>query len=63
MVVGGRSHHGQAPRAVIVRDAGGHDVAEPEPVRFRMDDVAEHVPASVLGISPTSILDKVGVSV
>jgi HD-GYP domain-containing protein (c-di-GMP phosphodiesterase class II) len=63
MVVGGKAKGGLAPKAVIVRDASGADVAQPEPVHFMPDDIVEHVSASVLNASPTAILDKTGIAI
>ena len=63
MVIGGKAKGGLAPKAVIVQDAIGADVAQPEPVQFTLDDIVEHVPASVLGASPTTILDKTGITI
>lgn len=63
MVVGGRAKGGLAPKAVIVRDASGADVANPEPIRITQDDIVEHVSASALNASPTTILDKTGIAI
>ncbi len=63
MVVGGRVKGGLAPEAVIVRDASGADIADPEPIRITQDDIVEHVSASALNASPTTILDKTGITI
>ncbi|NIS30848.1 MAG: hypothetical protein GWO04_13245 [Actinobacteria bacterium] len=46
-----------------MRDASGADIADPEPIRITQDDIVEHVPASAINASPTTILDKTGITI
>ncbi len=49
------------PTAVVVRDRGGSDVAEPEPMPYVDGDVVEQLAASALGIQPAQILERITV--
>jgi HD-GYP domain-containing protein (c-di-GMP phosphodiesterase class II) len=46
------------PEAVLVRDRWGTDLAEPEPVVYSREEIAEHVTASAIDLQPVRILDR-----
>ncbi len=48
----------RAPSAVLVRDGTGFDLPAPEPIPFGLDDVVEHVPAAILGVSAAEVMER-----
>ncbi|MDX1689817.1 MAG: HD-GYP domain-containing protein [Acidimicrobiia bacterium] len=56
MAIGGGAGDGIC--VVVVRDRLGGVVAHPEPITCRPSDVVEQVPASVVGTTPTAVLDR-----
>ena len=49
-----------APAAVLVRDAVGQTVEQPEPFTYSAGDIAEHLSPAGVGVSPTEILERMG---